>query len=140
MFRIKGKSVSNRVVASRTGTRSRRLPSIVLRNGAVIKIHPNRHVFVSSEDVKANLPRLVAIADMITVSHGVYPFETVSLEDLCEDIVEATDLMSEPEPEVIIEPEPEVIIEPEPSKPPVKKRRKRRTKAQIAADNAKARG
>ena len=156
MFRITGKNISNRVAANRTGLRARRLPSIVLCSGAVIKIHPNRQVLISEDDLRNNLERLTETSSFISVRRAVAPFEEISLLDLVETPVTTPPPVPEPEPEVVIEPEPEPIIEPEPTPEPepeptpepvpepepVKKpaakrtRRKRRTKAEIAADKA----
>ena len=124
MFRITGKSISNRATASRTGLRARRLPSIVLSSGAVIKIHPNRQVLITEDDLRANLSRLIEVSSYISVSRGVPPFSEISLLELGQ--------VATPEPE------PEIVPEPEPEAP--KKKRKRRTKAEMeAARAAKAR-
>ena len=160
MFRMTGKSISNRVAANRTGLRARRLPSIVLCSGAVIKIHPNRQVLISEDDLRSNLSRLLDVSSLISVRSAVAPFGEISLADFDQQEVIAEPapraaaaevvIEPEPEPEVVIEPEPEaieVVLEPEPElviepKPKPKKpatkrtRRKRRTKAEIAADKA----
>ena len=158
MFRITGKRVSTRIAKARGGARVRRLPSIVLGNGAVIKIHPNRSVLVSARDIRANANRISGFTGMVVISETTAPFNIVSLLDIMnvegvktEPIVEEkVEPPTEPppvvEPEPIIEPEPvvepEPIIEPEPvveePPPPQKKRRRRRTKAQIAADKAES--
>ena len=127
MFRITGKSISNRVTASRTGLRARRLPSIALSSGAVIKIHPNRQVLITENDLHANLSRLLEVSSYISVSRDVPPFSEISLLELGRVVTPEPVLVPKPEPE------PEVIPEPEPSK----KRRKRRSKAELAASKAR---
>ena len=163
MFRITGKRVSTRISKARGGARVRRLPSIILGDGAVIKVHPNRSVLVSKKDLRANANRISEFIDMIIISEPTAPFNNVSLYDILngadEPVKIAADLNETPtEPPPAIEPEPIVeerveeptqpplAIEPEPEpepepvveKPAPKKRRKRRTKAQIAADKAAA--
>ena len=177
MFRITGKRVSTRISKARGGARVRRLPSIILGDGAVIKIHPNRSVLVSDRDLRANANRISEFVDMIIISRPTPPFSNVSLYDIlngtdepAQNVTDRDEAPTEPpspiepepvveerveeptqpppavEPEPIVEePEPEPIVEePEPEPvaekpaPAPKKRRKRRTKAQIAADKAAA--
>ena len=147
MFRITGKNISNRITANRTGLRKRRLPSIVLSSGAVIKIHPNRQVLISEDDLRNNLERLIETSSFISVRRAVAPFEEISLLDLVEAPVTTPPPVPEPEPIIEPEPEPEPEViepEPEPEPEPVKKpaakrtRRKRRTKAEIAASKEKS--
>ena len=166
MFRITGKRVSTRISKARGGARVRRLPSIVLGDGAVIKVHPNRSVLISERDLRANANRISEFIDMVVISEPTAPFNTVSLLDVVNGDAEPTveeraELPTEPppaiepepvieervelptEPPPAIEPEP-IVEEPEPhsildnSAPAPKRRRKRRTKAQIAADKATA--
>ena len=136
MFRITGKSISNRVTASRTGLRARRLPNIVLGSGAVIKIHPNRQVLITEDDLRANLNRLLEVSSYISVSRDEPPFSEISLLELDTPTPEVVpepvvEVVPEPEPEPVVEPEPEPVVEPEPEPEPVpekKTRRKRRSK------------
>ena len=166
MFRITGKRVSTRISKARGGARVRRLPSIVLGDGAVIKVHPNRSVLISERDLRANANRISEFIDMIVISEPTAPFNTVSLFDVVNGDVEVeptveerAELPTEPPPAIEPEPvteeraelptEPPPAIEPEPiveelepepvvRSPAPKKRRKRRTKAQIVADKAAA--
>jgi hypothetical protein len=111
MFRIKGKSISARVSTSRTGVRSRRLPSIVLSSGAVIKIHPNRHVFITENDLKENYSRLLLIADQIVVSLNSPPFSELNLSELFKSDQEAVPVVSiDTAADVVEELEPESVI------------------------------
>ena len=146
MFRITGKRVSTRISKARGGARVRRLPSIILGDGAVIKVHPNRSVLVSEKDLRANANRISEFVDMIIISEPTAPFNNVSLYDILNGTDEPVEVVADlneaaTEPPPAIEPEP-VVEEPEPEpvveKPAPKKRRKRRTKAQIAADKAAA--
>ena len=113
MIEIKAKLVADRISLARAGSRARRLPTIVLGTGAVIKLSPGRSVKVTEEVFNANKALLSQFEGLLDII-GVEP--------------EPTPVEPEPAP---VEPEP-APVEPEPA--PTKKRRRRRTKAEIEAD------
>jgi hypothetical protein len=146
MFRIKGKGGASRAAASRTGIRVRRLPTI-MSGGALLKIHPNRHITLSEEGVRSNFDALKAAESMLTITRAVPPFGVVTLDEIVstktEELTPGPVVETKPEPEPVVESEPEPVVESEPepvveSEPepvvessddePKKTRRKRRTK------------
>ena len=111
MIEIKAKLVADRISLARAGSRARRLPTIVLGTGAVIKLSPGRSVKVTEEVFSANRELLSQFEGLLDII-GVEP---------------------EPAP---VEPEP-APVEPEPvetESASTKKRRRRRSKAEIEAD------
>ena len=104
MIEIKAKLVADRISLARAGSRARRLPTIVLGTGAVIKLSPGRSVKVTEEVFSANRELLSQFEGLLDII-GVEP---------------------EPAP---VEPEP---VETESAS--TKKRRRRRSKAEIEAD------
>lgn len=105
MYEIKAKLAASRVQVSRTGSRLRRLPKIVLGTGAVLRIAPGRSVKITPEVYEANK----------------------ALLDQCKEIIEVKDLRPKVDEEVIppkplppeplpIEPIEEEAVKPEPPK------------------------
>ena len=114
MIEIKAKLVTDRISLARAGSRKRRLPTIVLGTGAVIKLPPGRSVKVTEEVYEANKALLSQFEGMLDISGNFTQTE-------------------EPAPVSVEEPAPVSVEEPAPAPAP-KKRRRRRTKAEIAAD------
>ena len=159
MIEIKAKLVADRISLARSGSRARRLPTIVLGTGAVIKLAPGRSVRVTPEVFKAN-------ANLLAQFEGMLEFKGDALPDYLQEArergrekaralkaVEPEPAPVEPEPTPVepeptpVEPEPTPVepepapVEPEPApvEPEIvvekpKKKRKRRTKAEIEAD------
>ena len=136
MIEIKAKLVTDRISLARAGSRKRRLPTIVLGTGAVIKLPPGRSVKVTEEVYEANKALLSQFEGMLDISGNFTQTEEpapVSVEEPAPVSVEepAPVSVEEPEPVSVEEPEPVSVEEPAPAP---KKRRRRRTKAEIAAD------
>lgn len=67
MYEIKAKLIANRINISRGGSRARRLPSIVLATGDVLRIAPGRSVRVTEQVYSDNKQLLEQFSDMIDV-------------------------------------------------------------------------
>ena len=144
MIEIKAKLVTDRISLARAGSRNRRLPTIVLGTGAVIKLSPGRSVKVTEAVYEANKALLSQFDGMLEVSGYSAP---VVVEEPAPVVVEepAPVVVEEPAPVVVEELAPVVVEEPAPvvveelapvvvEEPAPKKKRRRRTKAEIAAD------
>ena len=146
MYLLQANTARERINLSRGGIRLRRLPSISIGE-AVIKIHPGRQVTITDETYEANRTLLETFKDSLKVTR-----------------LNQTEAPTEPPvPEPAPKPEPEPIppapVEPEEpteedlfaqlvreaeakekldTQPKPKTRRPRRTKAQMAEANKKA--
>ena len=81
MIEIKAKLVADRISLARAGSRARRLPTIVLGTGAVIKLSPGRSVKVTEEVFSANralLSQFEGLLDIIGVEPEPAPVEPES--------------------------------------------------------------
>jgi hypothetical protein len=146
MFKVTALPVRTRARVLQSGRRIRRLPQIVLPEGAVIKLHPGRAVVISEDVFAANKESLRDYADLLRVrnmesgqlmvwaDHSVVSEEPTSdapspIEPESEPVVDPDPVDPEPELAVEIEPavESEPVVDPEPEEKP-KKRRGRKKK------------
>lgn len=138
MYEIKAKLIADRINISRGGARARRLPSIVLATGAVLRIAPGRSVRVTEQVYEANKALLDSFAGMIDVidRRDITPPAPIPPEPVEEEKPKRrrSKPKLEPEPEPV--PEPEAIPAPEPEsveeEKPKRTRRSRRKKAEDA--------
>ena len=138
MYEIKAKLIADRINISRGGARARRLPSIVLATGAVLRIAPGRSVRVTEQVYEANKALLDSFAGMIDVidRRAITPPAPIPPEPVEEEKPKRrrSKPKLEPEPEPV--PEPEAIPAPEPEsveeEKPKRTRRSRRKKAEDA--------
>ena len=122
MYEIKAKLIADRINISRGGARARRLPSIVLATGAVLRIAPGRSVRVTEQVYEANKALLDSFAGMIDVidRRDITPPAPMPPEPVEEekpkrrrskpkpkpDLTEAHDAVAAPEPEPVKEEKP----------------------------------
>ena len=124
MYEIKAKLIANRINISRGGARARRLPSIVLATGDVLRIAPGRSVKVTEQVYQANKALIDSFADMIDVidHREITQPAQVPPEPVVDDNPDCLEIELEPEtePETITVPELETIQahEPEPETEP----------------------
>ena len=113
MYEIKAKLIADRINISRGGARARRLPSIVLATGAVLRIAPGRSVRVTEKVYEANKALLDSFKGMIDVidHREITPPAPVP-----------------PEPVEEVKPEPVEEVKPEPVEEVKPKRRRSKPK------------
>lgn len=136
MYEIKAKLIASRVQVSRAGTRARRLPSIVLGTGAVLRIAPGRSVQITPEVYESNKSLLETFKSVIEVRDlrpkedidppQPVPPEPEEVAPIIEDHPKEELVVEEVKAEVIVE-EEQPIVEEEKPKP---KRRRRKKKVE----------
>ena len=121
MYEIKAKLIADRINISRGGARARRLPSIVLATGAVLRIAPGRSVRVTEKVYEANKALLDSFKGMIDVidHREITPPAPVPPEPV-EEV--------KPEPVEEVKPEPVEEVKPEPVEEVKPKRRRSKPK------------
>ena len=148
MYEIKAKLIADRINISRGGARARRLPSIVLATGDVLRIAPGRSVRVTEQVYEANKALLDSFEGMIDVidHRKITPPAPIPPEPAEEEKPKRRRSKPKPkpapepepvsEPETIPAPEPEPVITPDPEpaeeEKPKRTRRSRRKKTDDA--------
>lgn len=142
MYEIKAKLIASRVNVSRAGARARRLPSIVLGTGAVLRIAPGRSVKITPAVYESNKTLLDTFSEVIEVidlrpKEDVVPPQPVPPEPVeVEPTVEPEPTLPEPE---VVEPVQELAeetpaIEPVIEEEPKPKKRRSRKKKKVEED------
>jgi outer membrane biosynthesis protein TonB len=136
MYEIKAKLIADRINISRGGARARRLPSIVLATGAVLRIAPGRSVRVTEQVYEANRALLDSFAGVIDIidHREITPPAPIPPEPTEEEKPKRRRSKPKPapepepvsEPETIPAPEPEPVITPDPE--PVEEEKPKRTR------------
>lgn len=140
MYEIKAKLIASRVQVSRAGARARRLPSIVLGTGAVLRIAPGRSVQITPEVYESNKSLLETFENVIEV-RDLRPKEDIAPpQPVPPEPEEVAPIVEEPpkEESVVEESKEEVVIEEEQPKAEEEKPKpkRRRRKKKVEPENA----
>lgn len=146
MYKVVALDTRQRSGLVRTNRRARKLPALVLKNGAVIKLHPNRPVVVNQEVINLNKKTLDDLKSTVFVSS----LEVKEIQQKIEDVIEtAVELVVETKDKSLVEElkpekaEVEVVEEPTPEKAEVEvveekpkpKKRGRKRKSRAATES-----
>ena len=134
MYKVVALDTRQRSGLVRTNRRARKLPALVLKNGAVIKLHPNRPVVVNQEVIDLNKKTLYELKSTVFVSS----LETKEIkQEVATTIEKALEVVDDIKEESLVEdtvPEKveEEVVEEEKPKP---KKRGRKRKSRAATEN-----
>ena len=106
MYQITAVQVSSRVSISRTGRRVRRLPQIILPNGALIKLAPGRSVVIDERTYLENKDRLSQWGETVRIKSLATTQEAPAHEE-ARPVEEEAPVLPTPEPEPAVEEQPE---------------------------------